>query len=123
MKGHLHDIVYFIGDKPSPKNLRPDLPFVGTASYKTLLGWIADANIDVSRVRFFNQSTRPFDGDAQRFLRNIKIVALGKEAAEYLNSTDIKTYFQLPHPSPANQATHKDIKDKLDKCKDYVYSK
>lgn len=118
----LHDLVYFIGDKPSAKNLRQNVPFVGTASYKTLLNWIAICDLDITRIRLFNQSDAPFDEEASRFLRDVKVIALGNIAANYLKTTGIEDYFILPHPSPANKAAHKDLTNKLYQCKMYVYS-
>jgi len=43
-----------VGDSPSASNLNPDVAFVGTASYKRLLGWIAELDIDINDVLLCN---------------------------------------------------------------------
>jgi len=43
-------MIIFVGDKPSAKNLDPEIPFVGTQSYKKLLEWIWEMDINISDV-------------------------------------------------------------------------
>lgn len=46
--------VLFVGDQPSSKNVDSDLPFVGTPSYKRLLQWVAELDLDIRRIQFRN---------------------------------------------------------------------
>jgi len=129
MKGELHAVVYFIADKPTKKNISKSIPLVGTNSYKTLLNWIADMHLDITRVRIYNQSDRPFDGDSERFLikgvtsGKLKVIALGKKAAEYLQTLDLPDYYALPHPSGLNRQLNdkKKLKETLSQCQSYIY--
>lgn len=128
-EGPIHATVYFVADKPTKTNVRQDTPLVGTQSYKTFLCWLADMRIDISRVRLYNQSDSPFDGDSARFLNKgiekgvIKVIALGKKAMEYLNDTGVSEYYALPHPSGLNRQLNnkKKLKQTLDACQVYIY--
>src|ERR1700722_9847802 len=108
--GHLHPLIYIVADKPAKDNVSPNVPLVGTASYKTLLTWLGSMDVDVSRVRFYNQSDNPFHGFSGVSLnqavktQHIKVIALGKVAMKYLMDVGIDSFFVLPHPSPANKA-------------------
>lgn len=127
----LHPIIYFVADKPSKKNTRPTTPLVGTKSYKTFVNWLADMRIDITRVRLYNQSDKPFDGSASRFLNegidfgNVKVIALGKAAMEYLNDTGVSEYYALPHPSGLNRQLNdkQKLKETLSACEAYIYGK
>lgn len=127
---HLHCLVYLVADKPTKDNISPDVPLVGTSSYKTLLGWLADMDVDITRVRTYNQSTDPFGNIMSKTslnqaikLRQIAVVALGQKATNYLERTGIISYHALPHPSGLNRILNnkKFIKDRLDACKKYIY--
>lgn len=126
---YLHPLVYVIADKPGKKNLHPAIPLVGTSSYKTLLNWLGQMNIDISRVRLFNQSSNPFGPLAVNSLnvavknKHIKILALGKVATKYLADIGIAEFFSLPHPSGLNRVLNskKQLKKILDQCETYVY--
>jgi len=129
-KQNLHSIIYFLADKPGKKNLDPSVPLVGTSSYKTLLSWCADMDLDVSRMRMYNQSDAPFDGLSGVSLniaikkKHIKVIALGVEAKKYLLAAGIEEFFCLPHPSPKNLLLNdKDFVDKtLEQCRSYIYN-
>jgi uracil-DNA glycosylase len=103
--------IVFVGDKPSAKNLDPNVPFVGTQSYKKLLDWIFKMNLDVSLVFMCNKDgLKPYHTGLHKF------VALGNEAEKALKNHvnhywDISRqaeypeparYFKLPHPSGRN---------------------
>lgn len=128
-KETIHPWVYIIGDKPSEKNISKSVPFVGTKSYKTMLTWLADMHIDVTRVKMYNQSDNPFDKEANVFLNKgvnehrIKIISVGKEALKYLVEMGIEDFFALPHPSGLNRANNnvKLLNENLDKCRKYIY--
>lgn len=128
-KQHLHSIIYFVADKPAKGNLSPKIPLVGTSSYKTLLNWCGDMDIDVTRIRMFNQSDNPFPQFGIKSLNiaikenHIKVVVLGEVAKKYVLKAGVDEFFVLPHPSPANRKLndHKFVKDTLKQCKNYIY--
>lgn len=126
----LHSLIYIVADKPTKENISPEVPLVGTSSYKTLLNWLADMNIDITRVRLYNQIDNPFGNSLSRSTLNtaielgqIKVIALGQKAATYLTNSGIKEYFLLPHPSGRNRLLNDKnfVKVKLEACKNYVY--
>ena len=104
--------IVFVGDKPSAKNIDPNVPFVGTQSYKRLLDWIFRMNIDISDVIMINKDTLYGYGTI-----DFKFIALGNEAEKALKNHsreywDVTTnkpqplkanYFKLPHPSGLNR--------------------
>jgi hypothetical protein len=127
----LHPIIYIIADRPTKQNVSEKVPLVGTQSYKTLLKWCGDMDIDVTRVRFFNQSDRPFSNEfSLHSIRNgvdaghIRVIALGKNAMDYLLALDLNEFFVLPHPSGLNRALNdkKALQHRLYQCRSYVYS-
>lgn len=127
---HLHGLVYIVADKPTKDNISPKTPLVGTQSYKTLLCWLADMDIDITRVRLYNQIDDPFGNIMSKVTLNkaieldqIKVLALGQKAGTYLNKVGIDEYFLLPHPSPANRRYHQSVflNEKLASCRKYIY--
>jgi hypothetical protein len=127
---HLHALVYFVADSPAADNISPDIPLVGTDSYRTLLRWIGEMDIDITRVRLYNQIDGPFDHALPRTtlntavrLNQIRVIALGQKAADYLGKVGIEEYFVLPHPSGLNrQLNDKEyVKNKLGFCRTYIY--
>lgn len=127
---HLHGLVYFIADQPAKDNIDPAVPLVGTDSYKTLLKWIGEIDIDITRVRLYNQVDGPFDHMMSRITLNkavelgqIKVIALGQKAAMYLKKVGVDEYFILPHPSPKNRLLNDPnyIKEKLGALRRYIY--
>lgn len=121
----------FIGDQPSKKNLDPNVPFVGTNSYKTLLGWIAEMDVDVTRTYLGNvKDISLYNGKWPTLNRTDlsldietydKVVALGKSAEKHLTNLGI-SYFALPHPSGLNRKLNdkKWIKNELKKCSKWL---
>lgn len=127
---YLHCLVYIVADKPSRENISPEVPLVGTSSYKRLLIWLGEMNIDITRVRLYNQSDSPFGNSLARSSLNhsielgqIRVIALGQKATNYLQKAGIKKYFTLPHPSSKNRLTNdpKFVSMKLENCQTYVY--
>lgn len=127
---YLHCLVYIVADKPSRENISPEVPLVGTSSYKRLLVWLGEMDIDITRVRLYNQSDNPFGNSLARSSLNqavdlgqIRVIALGQKATNYLQKAGIKKYFTLPHPSGRNRLTNdpKFVSMKLENCKTYVY--
>jgi hypothetical protein len=129
-KKYLHPLIYVVADKPTKHNVDPNVPLVGTASYKKLLEWMGYMSIDVTRLRLFNQIDNPFATPMSRGslnkaieLHQIRVLALGQNAASYLNKAGIRQYFLLPHPSGKNRLLNNPefVNMKLDSCKNYIY--
>jgi len=125
------EAIVFVGDKPSDKNLDPNVPFVGTQSYKKLLDWIFKMNIDISLVFMCNKDTvNRYDTDGHKF------VALGNEAEKALKNhvnyywdiseqTDVPKparYFKLPHPSGNNLKANpsEELDNLLKECSEWL---
>lgn len=120
-------MIIFVGDKPSKKNIDPNIPFVGTQSYKRLLEWIWQMDIDISQVTITNIDNfwhrLPY---GYRFETGI-FVALGKNASKFLsNQKNILQqnldYYELPHPSGLNRKLNdkKWLNKELKKCKEWL---
>jgi hypothetical protein len=127
---YLHSLIYFIADQPTEDNLSAMVPLVGTESYKTLLKWIGEMNIDITRVRMYNQCDGPFDDVLSRTSLNtaveagqIKVIALGQKAARYLANVGVNEFFLLPHPSGRNRLLNDKtyVIAKLGACRQYIY--
>ena len=82
-------MIIFVGDKPSSKNLHPDIPFVGTASYDKLLTWVGKLDIHVEDIKLTN---KPKTIDEKQSIFNLQFslhnhfIALGREAEKTLKS-------------------------------------
>lgn len=128
-KQNLHSMLYFVADKPAASNLSVSVPLVGTSSYKTFLNWCADMDVDITRIRMYNQCDKPFEGLSGTSLNmavqknHIKVIALGEAAKKYLLKAGIEEFFVLPHPSGRNRLLNdkKFIKETLEQCRDYIY--
>lgn len=128
-KQHLHSMLYVVADKPTTANLATNVPLVGTSSYKTFLNWCADMDVDITRIRLYNQIDKPFEGLSGAALNiaiknnHIKVIALGEAAKKYLLKAGIQEFFVLPHPSGRNRLLNdkKFIKKTLDQCHNYIY--
>lgn len=127
---YLHGLVYFVADQPAADNLSASVPLVGTDSYKTLLKWIGEMDVDITRVRMYNQIDGPFNHPMSKAslnkaveLKQIKVVALGQKAARYLSKVGVNEFFVLPHPSGLNRMLNDKefVKQKLGACKAYIY--
>lgn len=97
--------IVFVGDQPSARNKSPDVAFVGTSSYKTLLEWIYRMNISVNDVSVVNSTDAALDdfcGEAWVTPEKFAFIALGTAATEALKGRHVQ-YFRLPHPSGKNR--------------------
>lgn len=126
----LHCLVYVVADRPTKDNISTQVPLVGTGSYRRLLEWLGMMDIDITRVRMFNQVDDPFGNVMSKAslkqaiqLNHIRVVALGQKAATYLTKVGVTDYFLLPHPSARNRLLNDPdfVKMKLDNCKRYIY--
>lgn len=129
-KPYLHPLVYFIADKPAKDNVSPEVPLVGTQSYKTLLEWIGEMDVDITRVRMYNQTDNPFGNIMSKVslnkaitMKQICVVALGQKSATYLKKSGINQFFILPHPSGRNRLLNDKafVRMKLGTCRRYIY--
>jgi len=139
--------IFIIGDRPSKKNKRQDIPFVGTRSYKKLLEWIYRLDIDISNVKTTNMfnSDGTLSEDIERTIRWVlsnytlanktKVIMLGsnvlkgvgKISKKYHNwladkQMGMDKFFLLPHPSPRNRVLNdkKYEREILEKCKKWL---
>ena len=119
--------IIFVGDKPSSKNISQSVPFVGTQSYKVLLQWIWELDIDITNVMLVNKESIGLwfmaADDESRLHRHI-YVALGNEAAKELDKYKL-SHFKLPHPSPKNRKLNDKqyVDSELQKCYKYLKEK
>lgn len=106
-------MIIFVGDKPSKFNVRPEVAFVGTKSYKTLLDWIWKLDLGINNVLLCNLADvldyqsfiifEPFDGYAlQHDPKHDKVIALGQNASKGLHSMGVE-HFLMDHPSGLNR--------------------
>lgn len=98
--------VLFIGDEPSSKNKCPNTPFAGTPSYKRLLRWIGELDLDISKVQIINCKQTPASYNYD------KVIVLGKTALNKLLQSRpfMELHFSLKtidHPSPRNRKFNK----------------
>ena len=125
--------VVFVGDKPGKKNKDPRVPFVGTNSYKRLLEWILELEIDISNVVLCNSKdfivecpghflVHKFDCDTC-LSDGDKIIALGNNASKHLKSLGCE-HFLMDHPSGLNRKLNdkKYVESMLKTCKDYIHN-
>ena len=113
-------MIYFIGDKPSKRNVDPKVAFVGTTSYKTLLEWIYRMNLSVNDIMLYN--AKAFIQDVQDEVNEDDfVVALGREASTLLEHYHIP-HHKIPHPSGLNRMLNdkKQVNEFLKGCKEYV---
>jgi len=114
--------IIFIGDKPSLKNTNPDVPFVGTVSYKTLLKWFKILNLNENNYTIYNSHNLTcIETIKNTYNINNKYIALGNEASKRLDKLNIK-HFKLPHPSGRNRLLNDKFKinEILSKCIIYL---
>ena len=117
-------VIYFIGDKPSKCNIDPQVAFVGTRSYKTLLEWIHRMNLSINNICLFNADDfiRKVNKDETLIIHeHDQIVALGREASNALDKA-ILPHLRIPHPSGLNRKLNdpREVNRFLKECKEYV---
>jgi uracil-DNA glycosylase len=114
--------IIFVGDRPSKKNIDPKVPFEGTRSHLTLLGWIAALGVtDYALVNSYNLANRI--GICKYDEAGCHFVTLGLKASVVLDKMGLK-YHRLPHPSPRNRLLNNPqfVELSLAKCKAYLDS-
>lgn len=101
--------VLFIGEEPSSRNVNKNVPFVGTSSYKRLLNWIGELDLNIANVSLHN-----VDDVETIYTGNFDVIIfLGKKASKSLKkiieedewydlsrSPSVKI---IDHPSPRNR--------------------
>ncbi len=117
-------MIYFIGDKPSKCNIDPQVGFVGTRSYKTLLEWIYRMNLSINQICLYNVDEFTNLVNHRKTLpihEHDQIVALGREASNALDKA-ILPHLRIPHPSGLNRKLNdpREVNRFLKECKDYV---
>ena len=142
-------MIIFVGDKPGRKNVSPDVPFVGTQSYKRLLEWIWRMDIDITDVKTANTTDFARRVGVNNLLTSPKIIALGKSAKKHLDNLKLEyrmegglypipgrpykptqialrhiplDVFELPHPSGLNRKLNDEewLNQQLQECKKWL---
>ena len=80
-------MIYFVGDKPSKCSIDPRTAFVGTNAHLTVLTWIHRMNLSLNDTMLFNFDSFVKEIKTKKLIINEddQIVALGKEASEFLH--------------------------------------
>ena len=132
-------MIFFVGDEPGKKNIDPEVAFVGTTSYKKLLGWIADMNLSINDIIICNKydiktyswgraylSTKSMHDNGFGYVDIFpqdRFVALGRKAEKRLKKLKIDCFY-LPHPSGANPSANKskELNKLLKDCREFIFS-
>jgi hypothetical protein len=119
------DVIIFVGDEASDKNVDPNVAFVGTKSYKTLLDWIYRMDIDISVVCMYNRTSPELSwwtDQKRKRQRCIRFVALGEKAAIQLEKNNVGDFYKLPHPSGLNRKLNDKewVEEELSNCKEWI---
>lgn len=111
-------MIIFIGDKPSAKNIDPNIPFLGTQSYITLMNWVGRMQIHWECFDIINKDTLFY---CRSHDPRYKYVALGNEAEKLLKKYELP-YFKLPHPSGRNRKLNdkKWLSQQLSQCSKWL---
>lgn len=120
-------MIIFVGDKPSAKNKDPNVPFVGTKSYKKLLEWIWEMDIDISKVHMMNAENWWKYTPKCGLRPEHKYIVLGKNAETKFKQIktihgDNHCYFKIDHPSGLNRKLNdkKYVKKMLKECREWL---
>ena len=99
--------ILFIGEEPSSKNKSPDVPFVGTPSYKRLLRWIGELDLDINSINTENSGNIEYES----FQHCHVVIFLGKSAekkSKLATRENMQTkIITIDHPSPRNRNFNK----------------
>lgn len=125
-------MIIFVGDEPSKKNINPEIAFVGTKSYKTLLDWIYRLNVSINDVIICNKEDIKTYGEGRFYTVEVpglyadieeedKVISLGKNSCKFLNDVKL-SHFSMPHPSGLNRKLNnkKWLDSKLKECKSWI---
>ncbi len=115
-------MILFVGDKPSKANLSPDVAFVGTKSYKTLIGWIKSMDLNPYHVVLINRTDPWFESKVKEYLdKNYPIITLGLNAKSAVSKIT-PAFFSMPHPSGLNRQLNRKeyIDTQLTECKKFI---
>lgn len=104
--------IIFVGDRPSAKNIDPQVPFIGTQSGKRLRKWIAMISTELAvfdiepKFHFTNshnkeelEKLKTICQDSPGYL----IVTLGNNATKAVTTKLGLRVWKLGHPSPRNR--------------------
>ncbi len=118
---NINPLIYLVLDKP----------LMGTLGYKTLLKWLGEMDLDITKVRFHYIDKKPFDGymglvtlNKAVALNQIRVLSLSDNAREYLDKVGVKDFYVMPNPMDVQAHEVKDFKMMkiLTKdCKAYVF--
>jgi uracil-DNA glycosylase len=116
--------VLFVGDKPSAKNLDPDIAFEGSRSGETLKTWAKSMGLNDDDYTAINRVDEFFVECCKSFVKADKaVISLGVRAHKALLKAGV-FHFPLPHPSGLNRKIND--KDKLNRelsrCMNYINS-
>lgn len=114
--------VLFVGDKPSAKNLDPNVAFEGTKSGETLKQWCKLMGLHRSDYEAINRVDEFFVECCRSFVKNDKaVVSLGVKAHQALLKAGIP-HFPLPHPSGLNRKLNdkNSLSAELARCFQYI---
>jgi uracil-DNA glycosylase len=120
--------ILFVGDEPSKKNVDPNVPFIGTASYKRLNRWMqmistSLATIDVE-FSLYNSHTEEEINRIKAELPTTKylVVTLGDKATKRVARALKIPVWKIGHPSPRNRTWNNPQKeiDEVRKLCDYI---
>lgn len=105
-----------MGDKPSEKNIDPDIAFVGANSFNRLVEWINYLKPDYY-ICLNSENANDIFKIARLVEDGFKVIALGNNSAKRLEHYGY-TFFKLPHPSGLNRQINdrKAIEHALDSC-------
>lgn len=109
----------FVGEKPGNKNANPEIPFLGTPSYKILLKWIDDLHLDISEVALVSINTDKFMH--AMFAPHVRIIAVGDRAEKEVIGFRAD-YFKLPSPYSRKLKDKEYVKEILTQCKVWLNS-
>lgn len=103
--------VLFVGDEPSSRNVNTTVPLVGTSSYKRLLKWIGELDLDIQDVGLLNKKDEILlygnEYDVVIFLGKkaecvIRVFSRGQ--VDYSPTLSFLPRFRvIDHPSPRNR--------------------
>ncbi len=116
--------ILFVGDRPSSRNVDPEVAFLGTLSGKRLKEWCMLYFPDYHTVSVNQVSFNAVKLVARFLYYKQPIIALGNEASRWLTKKNIE-HFKLPHPSPRNRNLNDPqfIEERMNECMTWLGEK